>query len=187
MQVLHYRPGEPRTPAVAISQGLGVDIQPRGHRERRPQHDAPTDHDPTHHHRIRFCWVEGTPTDTNSHLPNPARAPCPSRTTVVVCAQCCLRRSAAAAGTSPGEACKVAEAMLCRRVLRAGLDGPRTAAWVHLRPLTTTTIASPGVALRDGACVSRAGRCSTADLLAITGRTTAPARSCLDIRAMYPA
>jgi hypothetical protein len=75
--------------------------------------------------------------------------------------------------------------MLCRRVLARVLrDGPRTAAWVHLRPLTTTASASLGVA--HGACVSRAGRCSIADLLA-TGSTTAPARSCLDIRAMYPA
>jgi hypothetical protein len=73
MQVLHYRPGEPRTPAVAISlSGFGGSITARGHRERRPQHDTPTEHDPTHHHLTRVCWCEGTlPQDTNSHPTRP--------------------------------------------------------------------------------------------------------------------
>ena len=34
-----------------------------------PQHDAPTNHDPTHQHLIRVCWCEGTlPHDTTAGL-----------------------------------------------------------------------------------------------------------------------
>ena len=58
---MHYRP---RTPAVAIAlSGLGV----KHCRGVTPQHDAPTNHDPTHHHLI--CWCEGTlPHDTTAGL-----------------------------------------------------------------------------------------------------------------------